>query len=123
MFSCEYFEIFKNTNYKEHLRTAASVINNLQIKVNKYREKNIRPWELFLAKVNEITDMNRNSKYKVTAAMCLKQNDNSLAYYTNEIMQTTQRPMPQGNFRNNSETLPELIDTTFLKKEFLMLKM
>lgn len=55
--------------------------------------------------------------------MCLKQNDNSLAYYTKEIMQTTQRPMPQGNFKNNSETLPELIDTTFLKKEFLMLKM
>lgn len=76
-----------------------------------------------LAKVNEITDMNWNSKYKVTAAMCLKQNDNSLAYYTNEIMQTPQRPMPQGNFKNNSETLPELIDTTFLKKEFLMLKM
>ena len=47
--------------------------------------------------------------------MCLKQNDNSLAYYTNEIMQT---PQGQGNFKNNSETLPELIDTTFLKKSF-----
>ena len=29
MFSCEYYEIFKNTYVEEHLRTAASTFRNL----------------------------------------------------------------------------------------------
>ena len=37
-------------------------------------------------------------------------------YYTNDTMQTIQRPMPLGNFKKNSETLPELIETNFSKK-------
>lgn len=30
---------------------------------------------------------------------------------------TPQRPMPLGNFKNNSETLPELMQTNFSKKK------
>ena len=49
MFSCEYWEIFKNTYFEEHLRAAASVrffydmrLNNLKINSKKLRKQNAK---------------------------------------------------------------------------------
>ena len=47
MFSCEYCEIFKNTYFEEHLRTAVSVIST------EYKEKFY--WSQFPLKSNKIS--------------------------------------------------------------------
>ena len=51
MFSCEYCKLFKNTYFKEHLRTTASCLmkknRHTQMKTKQLKQKKIKSVEIY----------------------------------------------------------------------------